>query len=372
MNCQIEPKDVQAMESCNILQQTSYWANVKDQQGIDPYAFDYIITDDLINPHAEGNKRINDDILVLVRHIDNNFCYAYIPYGPKDEPSFENHGLFMEELAEVLRPALPSNCFMIRFDLPWENQWAVEKEYFDSKGNWKGPPPMNSQEFRINFNTRTWNLHKSHTDVLPVNTIFQDLKQDEETLLRKMKPKTRYNIRLALRKGIRIREYGPDKLDEWYHLYKETAARNNIILHGKKYFEKVMAADINNDPSVRRSLLMADHEGDYLAAMFLVLSKKRGTYLYGASSGRKRNLMATYALQWEAIRLAKEAGCSEYDMFGSAPNSYSNHPMHGLYRFKSGFGGHLFHRMGCWDYPLKENEYKAFRAKEINVAFHLG
>jgi lipid II:glycine glycyltransferase (peptidoglycan interpeptide bridge formation enzyme) len=111
---------------------------------------------------------------------------------------------------------------------------------------------------------------------------------------------------------------------------------------------------------------MADHEGEFLAAMFLVISNKRATYLYGASSDRKRNLMATYAIQWEAIRMAGGAGCEEYDMFGVAPNGYRSHPMHGLYRFKSGFGGKMFHRMGCWDYPLNKSEYDLFLAQEVN------
>ena len=117
---------------------------------------------------------------------------------------------------------------------------------------------------------------------------------------------------------------------------------------------------------------MADYEGEFLAAMFLVLSNKRATYLYGASSGNRRNLMATYAVQWEGIRRAHEAGCREYDMFGAAPNANSGHPMHGLYRFKSGFGGYFFHRMGCWDYPLNHSQYNSFRAQEVkNQGYHV-
>ena len=93
--------------------------------------------------------------------------------------------------------------------------------------------------------------------------------------------------------------------------------------------------------------------------------------MYGASSDEKRNLMASYAVQWEAIKAARRAGCEEYDMFGTAPNAFSSHPMHGLYRFKSGFGGHLFHRMGCWDYPFMKDEYMRFRAQEINNQSYL-
>jgi lipid II:glycine glycyltransferase (peptidoglycan interpeptide bridge formation enzyme) len=191
-----------------------------------------------------------------------------------------------------------------------------------------------------------------------------DLARGEEALLQKMKPKTRYNIRLSLRKGVRVKSYGTDMLETWYGLYKETSARNGITLHPKENFYTFMEMQKNEDVDTR--LLMADHEGEFLAAMFLVLSKKRGTYMYGASSGKKRNLMATYAVQWEGIRLAQQAGCEEYDMFGAAPNPNSSHPMYGLYRFKSGFGGQMVHRMGCWDYPLNEEQYKAFRAQEVN------
>ena len=73
-----------------------------------------------------------------------------------------------------------------------------------------------------------------------------------------------------------------------------------------------------------------------------------------------------YAVQWEGIRLAQQAGCDEYDMFGTAPNPNSSHPLYGLYRFKSGFGGEMYHRMGCWDYPLNAEQYRAFRAQEVN------
>ena len=102
-----------------------------------------------------------------------------------------------------------------------------------------------------------------------------------------------------------------------------------------------------------------------LAAMFLVMSAHRATYLYGASSSEKRNLMPTYALQWEAIRTAKTNSCAEYDLFGVAPCPDPSHPMYGLYKFKQGFGGELFRQMGCWDYPLNEERYDVLRACEM-------
>ena len=172
---------------------------------------------------------------------------------------------------------------------------------------------------------------------------------------------------MSIRKGVNVKSYGLERLDDWYDLYTETAIRNGIYLHDREYFRSVLAAQSDNATSpVDVRLLMADYQGEFLASMFLIVSKNRATYLYGASSGKKRNFMATYAVQWEAIRQAQQAGCMEYDMFGLAPNANPSHPMHGLYRFKTGFGGHLFHRMGCWDYPLNQEEYDLFRAQEVN------
>lgn len=364
MYCKIEGKDLQDIVTTNIVQQSSFWGKIKNRQGFEPVAFEYNVSDDLLFPASSGKKLIQDDLLVLLRYVDSKHCIAYIPYGPEEEPADENQGVFLEELSEVLRPYLPKSCILIRYDLPWENQWAHDDDFFDSSGNWLGPPSHQSQEFRVNFNTRNWNLVKSPSDNLPSNTIFLDLAQGEEALLQKMKPKTRYNIRLSARKGINVNSYGTDMLSTWYELYKETSARNGITLHPKENFYTFFEMQQNEDVDTR--LLMADHEGDFLAAMFLVLSKKRGTYMYGASSGNKRNLMAAYAVQWEGIRLAQQAGCEEYDMFGAAPNPNSSHPMYGLYRFKSGFGGEMIHRMGCWDYPLNKEQYQAFRAQEIN------
>ena len=365
MHCKVEEKAVQDMASSNIVQQTSFWADVKTRQEMIPYAFQFKVTDDLLSATSDGKHPIQDDILVLIRQLDNEKCYAYVPYGPKDAPDIENYGLFLEELSEAIRPNLPKNCILIRYDLPWENPWAKEDDFFDENGNWMGPPSHHSQEFRLNFSTQKWNLVKSRSDILPTNTIFLDLEHSEEKLLQKMRPKTRYNIRLSQRKGITVREYGINELDLWYSIYKETANRNNITLHAKEYFHTVLSQQaVSHD--VEPKLLMADHDGDYLAAMFLVLSRNRGTYLYGASSGRKRNMMATYAVQWKAIKIAKAAGCKEYDMFGTAPNAISSHPLHGLYRFKRGFGGNIFHRMGCWDYALNQEAYQTFHAVEVN------
>lgn len=372
MYCQVETKDVEDVRATNIIQQSSFWAKVKSRQGFKTYAFTMIASDDLLSPFRRGKENIQDDLLIFIQYVNARQCIAYIPYGPKIEPMHENYGVFLEELSEAIRPNLPPACMLIRYDLPWENQWAQEDDFHDEKGHWIDAPSIGNQEFRVNFNTRHWNLSKSPSDMLPTSTYFLDLRQNEEHLLVRMKPKTRYNIRLSERKGVRVQAYGLEKLDRWYALYGETARRNHVTLHHKDYFYSVLKAqqERSRDASVR--LLIGEHQGEELSAMFLVMSKNRGTYLYGASASKKRNLMASYALQWEAIKISRQAGCREYDMFGSAPNANPSHPLYGLYRFKSGFGGRMYHRMGCWDYPLNNEAYDAFKAQEVkNQQYHL-
>jgi lipid II:glycine glycyltransferase (peptidoglycan interpeptide bridge formation enzyme) len=280
------------------------------------------------------------------------------------EPTFENQGVFLEQLSESIKPQLPANCIFIRYDLIWENQWAVEKEYFDNLGNWIGPPPNQTQEYRVNFNTVNWNLQKSIEDSLPKNTFFIDLSLNEPDLLYNMRYNTRYNVRNAHKQGIRVREYGIDYIEEWYKLYLDTAIRHNMPVQNQEYFSTILKNQDNSKNGVTIKMLMADIDGEFLSSMFLALSKKRGTYLYGASISYKNNLMASYALQWESIKIAKKLGCTEYDMFGSAPNLNQSHPLNGVHIYKKGFGGNLYHRMGCWDYPYNQELYDLYRLQE--------
>lgn len=363
----LEKKDVEELKTTNILPQTSFWGRVKSEQGFTPAGFELTVSRDLLLNDAKPLEKKEDDILVLIKYIDNNSCYAYVPYGPKLEPEFENQGVFLEHLSETIKSQLPSNCIFIRYDLMWQNQWATEEEYFDQSGNWKGAPESKTQEYRVNFKTEKWNLKKSMGDILPKNTLFLDLTLNEKNLLSNMRYNTRYNIRKAFRNGIRVKEYGIEHINQWYKLYIDTAIRHNMPIQDEAYFANILKNQDNDKNGVTIKMLIADFDGEFLSSMFLVLSNKRATYLYGASSQSQKELMASYALQWESIRIAKEWGCTEYDMFGTAPNQNQNHPLHGVHVYKKGFGGNLYHRMGCWDYPFNHQLYDLFRFKEINL-----
>lgn len=374
MIAEIQDKDLTNIFRTSIIQQTSYWSEVKKLQGITPKAFDFRAKNTDLFVDTSDESYFIGDLLVLIQKVDEHSTIAYVPYGPEVEPSEENQGYFLEQLSEGLRTYLPSSCIMIRYDLSWESLWAKDDNCYDLHGNWIGAPDRKMQELRLNFTTDKWNLKKANTDVLPSNTVFMDLKKEPDTLLGTMKPKTRYNIKLAKRKGVEIRALGIESLDIWYELYRQTAQRNNFFLHDINYFRVILSARANDSLSPAKVYLLVAHVDDRpLAAMFLVITGVRGTYLYGASATENRNYMATYALQWRAMQLAKELGCSEYDFFGVSPVADQSHPMFGLYRFKTGFGGKLYRRMGCWDYPLNKVKYQYYSSMEFkNQAYHLG
>jgi len=358
-------KHTEELYTTPIVQQTALWSEVKHRLGSETLAVQFSAEQgDLFE--GRGTGRFGSDLLVVVHQINAQECIAYVPYGPELEPDEPFQGLFLEELSECLRSFLPLSCILIRYDLCWESYWARDPEYFDAQGHFTGEPAAGSCEIRFNFSTVNGNFRKTLYNFLPAHTFYLDLRPEPEQMLRNMKPKTRYNIGLAGRKGVTVRSSGWEDMNIWYRLYTETAGRNHIRLHEQRHFEALLSArDALSDNAGRAGLLIAGPQGVPLGALFLSLTGNRGSYLFGASSGTGRNLMAPYALQWEAILRSRKCGCTEYDMFGTAPAPDPSHPLYGLYKFKAGFGGSLYHSMGCWDYPLQEEAYQAFRMSEL-------
>ncbi len=191
-----------------------------------------------------------------------------------------------------------------------------------------------------------------------------DLAGSEDDILSGMKPKTRYNVQLAKKKGVRVFLATEEMLPIFYELYRQTAERNGFYLCEYKHFSALFSAIDSNPDSSECLFLLALHDHDFLAGAIVTISGRTATYLYGASSTKNRNFMGSYAIQWEAIRLATSRGCLVYDMGAVTPALDPNHPFYGMYRFKTGFGGKIFRRNGSWDYPLSEDKYTNFRNLE--------
>ncbi len=181
------------------------------------------------------------------------------------------------------------------------------------------------------------------------NTVLVDLTPEEDAILGRMKQKTRYNIRLAMRKGVRVRPAAPQDWGLLYRMYAETARRDSFIIRNETYYRTVFETfSTSADPALEA--LIAEVEGEAVAAVVIVRFAGRAYYLYGMSRPVHRNKMPSYLLQWEAMRRAKEAGCTLYDLWGAPERFDESAPMWGVFRFKRGFGGQVVRTLGAWDF----------------------
>ncbi|HNZ26410.1 MAG TPA: peptidoglycan bridge formation glycyltransferase FemA/FemB family protein [Spirochaetota bacterium] len=170
---------------------------------------------------------------------------------------------------------------------------------------------------------------------IPTWTNVLNLKLSEEELLSQMKPKGRYNIRLAQKKGIEIYKGTENDIDLFYQMALDTASRDKFRLNPKEYYLSMLK---NLSNSV---LLFAKHESDVLCGGIFTYTKNQGLYYYGASANIKRNLMAPYLLQWEAIKIAKEKNCLFYDFLGIADPDDKKDQLISVTDFKLKFGGEV-------------------------------
>lgn len=178
------------------------------------------------------------------------------------------------------------------------------------------------------------------------SSIWVDLRVSEEEMLARQKQKTRYNIRLAARRGVTVRQAGCEEIDRWYGMYERTAARDGFTVHGGQYYRDVMA--VLGPPGVA-CLLLAEHESDLLAGIVVFTFGGTAQYMYGASSDIKRNLMAPYLLQWEGMRLARSRGAQTYDLWGIPDVLEEREDLWGVYRHKRGYGGEIVRYVGAFD-----------------------
>lgn len=184
--------------------------------------------------------------------------------------------------------------------------------------------------------------------VQPARTITLDLTPDEESLLARMKEKWRYNVRLAARRGVQVREAQTrEDAQAWYRLLQVTGERDHFGIHTFDYYWRAWQLFA---PRGQAQLLLAEHEGQVLGGIFVGCMAKQALYLYGASSNEQRNLMPNYLLQWEAIRHARRAGALNYDFWGIPETDDENEAMAGVYRFKSGWGGKVIRFAGSYEY----------------------
>jgi len=340
MEVRIEGRDPESLEAPHLFQ-SGFWCRFKEKFGWSPFTFRVWVS------NKEGKGEI--PLFLHLRTLLPGLSIAYVPFGPTFPAELGEvealRWVFLSRISEILGKELPFSCRMIRFDLPWEKPSMGENLQFN--------PSLNAR------------LCKAPMDIQPPDTVILDLTQTEEELLLGMKPKTRYNVRLAMKKGVEVRIGGVEDLTEWYKLYRETAQRDRIAIHPYTYYRTLFDLSFSyGGDSPQMSLFLAFYEGLLVGGIIVALFKEEAIYLYGASSNQHRNVMASHLLQWEAMKWAKQRGAKQYDLFGIPPTEDPAHPMVGLYRFKTGFGGRILHRWGSWDYPIHRIPYGIYRQAE--------
>ena len=172
-----------------------------------------------------------------------------------------------------------------------------------------------------------------------------------------MKPKTRYNIRLAERKGVTVRPAGLEDLETLYRMYAETSVRDGFVIRERGYYlavwQEFMQAGLAEP-------LIADVEGEPVAAVVVFRFAGRAYYLHGMSRELHRERMPNHLLQWEAMRRARAAGCRVYDLWGAPETFDEADSMWGVFRFKEGLGGLVVRTLGAWDFPASPWLYRLY------------
>lgn len=279
---------------------------------------------------------------ILFRRLPFGLQFAYIPRGPVVD--FTDRHAVEAILDAVKHLARSKKAFVLKIE---PNAWNLELE--------------------------TWNLQPSAC-VQPRTTIHLDLTRDLDTILAQMKPKWRYNIRLAERKGVVVRAGNADDLPAFYRLMQLTSARDQFAIHSADYYRAAFELFTARDYA---RLFVAEYAGEPLAMIFVTAFGGEAIYLYGASSNAHRERMPNHALHWAAIQWAKARGCTRYDLWGVAavadalvtttrPEQSEDVPAkdkplpHGLYQFKQGFGGQLVQYAGGYNAVFSRWQYAVY------------
>jgi peptidoglycan pentaglycine glycine transferase (the first glycine) len=254
-------------------------------------------------------------------------CIFYSPRGPVVD--VESQELCQVLLAGAARVARDHGAIFLKMDPAVDHRQEQFADILSACG-------LRKNETGLDFE-----------GVQPRFVFRLDISPSETLLLENMHQKWRYNIRLASRKGVVIRQAeNKEDLRIFYDILLETAQRDQFLIRGYEYFEWIWDHMVLNGYG---QIFVAEYEGQAIAATLAMILGEKAWYLYGASSNEHRNVMPNYLIQWEMIRWAKQQGCTMYDFRGVSGDLDENNPLYGLYRFKKGFGGELTEFIGEYD-----------------------
>jgi len=331
------------------LLQTWEWAQVKAKYGWEPAAYTWESKTAMTVPAAA---------MILTKKIRVGGFAArlnllYCPRGPLMD--WSNEHTRTQVLDDLEAFAKKHSAIFLKFDpdvalgtgLPGAKDFS---------------PQGTGQAVASELVRRAWKY--SSGQVQFKNTLLVDLTPPEADLLARMKQKTRYNIRLAEKKGVTVRSGTLEDLRSLYRMYAGTSIRDGFTIREEEYYltvwETFMFPAPSGGPRPACEPLIAEVEGSPVAAIFVFYFAGRAYYLYGMSGAEHREKMPNYLLQWEAIRRAKARGCHVYDLWGAPDEFDENDRLWGVFRFKEGLGGYAVSTLGAWDYVPNQFWYRMY------------
>ena len=281
---------------------------------------------------------------VLRRNLPRTpWCILYVPKGPALD--YADVTLRRHVLAQLEALARRERAIFIKIDPEVVRNWGLEHERSS---------PLGAAVMR-DLSARGW--RPSAEQIQFRNTVELPLESSDEQLLAAMKPKTRYNIRLAERKGVVVRPGAAADLPTIAEMYQETGARVGFIVRPTPYYLDGWRA--LHDAGMAQPLI-AEVDGRPVAAVILVRFADRVIYMYGASRNEARERMPNYLLQWEAVRWARAQGARVYDFWGAPDVFNETDRLWGVWRFKAGFNGEVVRFIGAWDYTPRPLLYRLY------------
>lgn len=246
-------------------------------------------------------------------------------------------------------------------------QELINKKHFEKladlakkeKAGWIRIEPVNEDILAIIKNTIKNKIIKAPHDMQPKETLIIDISKSEEEILAEMKSKTRYNIKLAEKKGIQVKIVENKNVSEFIRLTEVMAKRQGIATHNKEYYEKMLEIIPENIIKI----YVAEYDGKVIAANIVVFYGDTAYYLHGASDDKYKNLMAPHLMQWKQIQDARLASCVKYDFCGVKVNNKKGRSWEGITRFKLGFSPNTKHVEfpGSYDIIINPAKYWLYR-----------
>lgn len=281
----------------------------------------------------EGNKLVNA-FQVTFHVVPGGYTIGYLPKGPMPEE---------EQIKALEQVAKKHNAIFIKMEpnlmLPLNSKnsgfESIDK-FIEDRGGRKGK------------------------ELFTKYTFLLDLTKTQDELFTNLHSKTRYNIRLAIKKGVQIiDDTSEDGIETFIKLLQETTDRQNFFAHDAEYYRKLWR-------TMGRSGIMkifhAVYQDTILVSWIVFLFNGRLYYPYGASSSAHREVMASNLMMWEVIKYGQENGMKSFDMWGAmGPNPDPKDPWYGFHRFKEGYGGELMINFQTYDLVYNQLMYQAFQ-----------